>query len=79
MTELKDKVVWITGASSGIGEALADPASDKATRHEAEALGIEIAQVDNVVGHPVKVARNQGFCRLAHVPPGACATTGESR
>ena len=32
MTELKDKVVWITGASSGIGEALAVLASKQGAR-----------------------------------------------
>jgi len=28
----KDKVVWVTGASSGIGEALADAFSQKSAR-----------------------------------------------
>jgi hypothetical protein len=39
-----------------ICEALANAASDKPTRHDAEALGIEIAQIDDIDGHGKTVA-----------------------
>ena len=34
-----------------VGKARADAAADEAPRHHAQALGIEIAQVDDVDGH----------------------------
>ena len=40
--------------AAGIGKALADAAADEAPRHDAEALGIEIAQIDDVDGHGAK-------------------------
>jgi len=43
--------------AAGIGEALADAAADKAAGHDAEALGIEVAQIDDIDGHGKTVAR----------------------
>ncbi len=34
-----------------IGKPPADAAADEATRHHAERLGVEIAQIDDVDGH----------------------------
>src|SRR5262245_52145968 len=42
--------------AAGIGKALADAAANEAPRHDAEALGIEIAQIDDVDGHGIRVA-----------------------
>jgi short-subunit dehydrogenase len=57
MTQLADKVVWITGASSGIGEALAISASRRGarlvltSRREAE-----LQRVKGLCADPAKVA-----------------------
>ena len=39
-----------------VGKAPANAAADEAAGHDAEALGVEIAQVDDVDGHAAKVA-----------------------
>ena len=57
MTQLKDKVVWITGASSGIGEALAVAASAQGAKLVLSARReAELQRVKNVCANPQQVA-----------------------
>ena len=57
MTQLKDKVVWITGASSGIGEALAISASAAGAKLVLSARReTELQRVKNACAHPQNVA-----------------------
>jgi hypothetical protein len=42
---------------AGVGEAGTDATTDEAARHDAQALGVEGAQIDDVDGHGEKVAR----------------------
>ncbi len=57
MTQLKDKVVWITGASSGIGEALAVAASAEGAKLVLSARReTELQRVKNLCPNPQAVA-----------------------
>ena len=57
MTQLKDKVVWITGASSGIGEALAVAASAEGAKLILSARRqTELERVRQLCAHPANVA-----------------------
>lgn len=57
MTQLKDKVVWITGASSGIGEALAVAASAAGAKLVLTARReSELLRVRNACADPKRVA-----------------------
>ncbi len=57
MTQLKDKVVWITGASSGIGEALAMAASAGGAKLVLSARReTELQRVKNACANPQQVA-----------------------
>src|SRR5688572_12803700 len=57
MTNLTNKVVWITGASSGIGEAMAIAASKRDTRLVLTARrGAELERVRSLCAQPEKVA-----------------------
>jgi dehydrogenase/reductase SDR family member 7B len=57
MTKLKDQVVWITGASSGIGEALALQAAHAGARLVLTARRkIELERVRSLCAYPKQVA-----------------------
>jgi dehydrogenase/reductase SDR family protein 7B len=57
MTQLRDKVVWITGASSGIGEAMALDAARKGAKLVLSARReSELQRVRAACSHPAKVA-----------------------
>ncbi len=57
MTQIKDKVVWITGASSGIGEALAIAASAAGAKLVLSARReSELQRVRNACANPQSVA-----------------------
>lgn len=57
MTQLRDKVVWITGASSGIGEAMAIEAAAKGARLVLSARReAELQRVRNACADPSRVA-----------------------
>ncbi|MES2488219.1 MAG: SDR family NAD(P)-dependent oxidoreductase, partial [Pseudomonadota bacterium] len=57
MTQLTGKVVWITGASSGIGEALAISASKRGAKLVLSARRAdELARVQALCADPSKVA-----------------------
>ena len=57
MTQLKDKVVWITGASSGIGEAMAVAAAAQGAKLVLSARReTELQRVKNACAHPQNVA-----------------------
>ena len=57
MTQIKDKVVWITGASSGIGEALAIMASEQGAKLVLSSRReTELQRVKNACAQPGNVA-----------------------
>lgn len=57
MTQLRDKVVWITGASSGIGEAMALQASREGAKLVLTARrGTELERVRQACAQPKRVA-----------------------
>ena len=57
MTQLKDQVVWITGASSGIGEALAVSASAQGAKLVLSARReIELQRVKKACANPQQIA-----------------------
>ena len=57
MTQLADKVIWITGASSGIGEALAISASQRGAKLVLTSRrGAELQRVRGLCAEPGKVA-----------------------
>jgi short-subunit dehydrogenase len=57
MSQLRDKVVWITGASSGIGEAMALAASAEGAKLVLSARrAAELQRVRQACAHPANVA-----------------------
>src|SRR5262249_5687123 len=54
--------------AAGVGEAGANAAADETSGDDAKALGIEIAQVDDVVGHGAKIARASAAPELGSEP-----------
>src|SRR5207248_10362080 len=54
--------------AAGIGKALADTATDETARDDAQPLGIEVAQIDDIDRHGAKLAWTNGLCR----PPARC-------
>lgn len=77
MTQLKDKVVWITGASSGIGESLAYKFAENGCKlilsarrvHELERVrkSCQVINLDNIKILPLDLADNQTLIEAGKV------------
>lgn len=74
MKDFKDKVVWITGASSGIGKALAILLSNQGARlvlssrdeEKLESIKGELKNPDQHKVFPLDLENSEGFSEIAH-------------